>query len=129
MEEVWGGGGDKATESGGHITSVALTNVTFKAFLSVSSVWESQGSRQANIIYRMNTEGCRRQISREQKNGDPEGERKSVSFSPLCNLLNQDQFGLATLFSSQQHTLKVKLLNCDCLTSVVSAARVKDPFQ
>lgn len=60
-------GADKATESGRHITSVALTSVTFNAFLSVSSVWESQGSVQANIVYRMNTDGWRRQISKEQK--------------------------------------------------------------
>lgn len=104
MKEVWGGrGGDKASESGRHITSVALTSVTFKDFLSVSCVWDSQGSIQANITHRMNNEGSGRQISKERKNGDPEGERKSVFIPPLCNLLNQDQFGLAALFSSQQH--------------------------
>lgn len=68
----------------------------------------------------MNLEGCSRQISEEQKNGDPEGGRKSGFPPPLRNLLNQAQFGLAILFSNQQHTLKVKLLNCVCLTRVVT---------
>lgn len=86
MKEVrWGG---EATESGRHITSVALTSVTFKAFLSVSSVWESRGSIQVNIICRMNTEGFKRQTSKDRKNGDPGGERKSVFFPTLCNRLN-----------------------------------------
>lgn len=103
---------------------MALASVTFKACLSVSSVWGSQGSTQANIIWRVDAEGCRRQIRKEQKNGDPEGR----FLPPFCgNLLNQDQFGLALLFPDQQHALKAKLPNCDCLTSV-SAAGVKDPF-
>lgn len=89
----------------------------------MSPVFVSHRVQYKYIIPIMNAEGCKRQISKEQKNCDLRGERKRGFFTihgaPLCDSVNQDQFGLATLFASQQHTLKVKLLNCDCLMSVI----------